>query len=273
MKLAIAFLSATMASAMDINPNKVSILASSPDNDQSLEEEEDPANPMSFDGTLPNFNEFSMLSLSASAYYEIGTTTSKSNSTTTGKSSKAKSAKNRRSGKGDKTEYPSSYPSQKPSDIPSEPPSKECFVLVECNIYEVCVANRCLAKGDPRFTLAWTGDDDLDLHVITPGGAHIYYSNPEDGDSGGMLDHDDIPGEIGDWVENIVFPMDGSAPPGTYFYSVVEYRRVGTEGPEGWVLSAWVGDTKVAEISGSGSSSQYEYTRPSAAAAVTKKHT
>ena len=107
--------------------------------------------------------------------------------------------------------------------------------------------------------MAWTGNDDLDLHVITPGGFVINYETPNDAVSGGTLDHDDIPIEIGDWVENIVFPMDGSAPPGTYLYYVVEYIRVGTEGPEGWVLSAWAGATKVAEFSGSGSSSNYVY--------------
>ena len=110
--------------------------------------------------------------------------------------------------------------------------------------------------------LTWTGDDDLDLHVITPGGAHIDYLYRHDPASGGTLDHDDIPQQVGTWVENIFFPMDGSAPSGTYQYYVHLFNMLGGT-PDSWVLSAWVGDSKVNEVSGVGTSSPYTYTHTS----------
>ena len=124
-----------------------------------------------------------------------------------------------------------------------------------------CVSNTCITMGNPRFTLIWTGDDDYDLHVITPGGAHIYYwyENLYDPVTGGMLDHDDIPTEVDYWVENIVFPLDGSAPSGVYQYYVDLFNQLG-ETSDDWVLSVWLGDTKVDEFNGNGSSETYSFT-------------
>jgi hypothetical protein len=70
--------------------------------------------------------------------------------------------------------------------------------------------------GDVRATLTWTGDCDLDLHVIDPSGTEIYYSNPTS-PTGGQLDVDDIPnsGATGTHIENVFWPT-GGAPGGGY---------------------------------------------------------
>jgi hypothetical protein len=70
--------------------------------------------------------------------------------------------------------------------------------------------------GDVRATLTWTGDCDLDLHVIDPSGTEIYYGNPSS-PTGGRLDVDDIPGsgDVGTHIENIYWPT-GGAPGGSY---------------------------------------------------------
>lgn len=74
--------------------------------------------------------------------------------------------------------------------------------------------------------------DDLDLHVLTPNGNEIDYNNKM-ADSG-TLDQDDIPTEEGEYVENIFFPSDGSAPSGKYTYWVVQYGQVDAADP--WEL-------------------------------------
>lgn len=73
-----------------------------------------------------------------------------------------------------------------------------------------------LGTGDVQATLTWTGDIDLDLHVIDPAGSEIYYS-AKTSPSGGNLDHDKIPSanENGPHVEN-VFWATGTAPRGSY---------------------------------------------------------
>jgi uncharacterized protein YfaP (DUF2135 family) len=91
--------------------------------------------------------------------------------------------------------------------------------------------------------------DDLDIHVITPGGAEIYYVNDADATSGGVLDHDDIPPQNGLWVENIIFPLDGSAPRGTYTYFVVNYNQVGAAA-DAFTLEVFLGDTLQASQTG-----------------------
>jgi uncharacterized protein YfaP (DUF2135 family) len=84
--------------------------------------------------------------------------------------------------------------------------------------------------------------DDLDIHVITPGGVEIYFENIEDATSGGVVDVDGIPVEFGLWVENIIFPLDGSAPKGTYTYFVVNYNQQGAAA-DAFALEVFLGDT------------------------------
>lgn len=73
-----------------------------------------------------------------------------------------------------------------------------------------------LGTGDVQVTLNWTGDIDVDLHVVDPTGAEIAYPTPTSA-SGGELDVDRIPsaGDLGPHVENVFWPS-GGAPAGTY---------------------------------------------------------
>lgn len=74
-----------------------------------------------------------------------------------------------------------------------------------------------LGTGDVQATLIWSGDSDMDLHVIEPNGEEISYTSKLSS-TGGALDHDDIPtcgSGAGDHVENIFWPT-GEAPPGSY---------------------------------------------------------
>ncbi|KAL7559521.1 hypothetical protein ACA910_011916 [Epithemia clementina (nom. ined.)] len=113
----------------------------------------------------------------------------------------------------------------------------------------VCVESTCVNSGSPRFTLSWFGDDDLDLHVITPGGFEIDYRSTYDPTSQGRLDQDDIPGPITRWVENIYFPLDGSSPRGTYTYFVHYYSQIGIA--DSWQLFVYIGDERVRLHNGS----------------------
>jgi hypothetical protein len=110
--------------------------------------------------------------------------------------------------------------------------------------------------------------DDLDLHVVTPGGAEVWYSNKIDYDSGGELDHDDIPLEdafgnpIQNWVENVNFPTDGTSPQGTYTFFVVNYNQVQSADP--WEVKSYLGDTVAGAYQGTlghkGESAVYKVT-------------
>lgn len=97
--------------------------------------------------------------------------------------------------------------------------------------------------------------------MITPGGFEIYFYDQYDFDSGGQLDQDDVPIENGLYVENIFFPLDGSAPRGTYTYFVVNYFQVGSL-PDAFTLEVFLGDTLQVSQSGvvSASENGTEYT-------------
>lgn len=78
--------------------------------------------------------------------------------------------------------------------------------------------------------------------MITPNGAEIYY-DPEykyDPVSGGQLDKDKIPEKMGIYVENIYFPLDGSAPRGQYEYFVENFSP--EKDADEWELSLFLGD-------------------------------
>jgi hypothetical protein len=95
-----------------------------------------------------------------------------------------------------------------------------------------------LGTGDVQVTLLWADGNDLDLHVIDPSGAEIYFANPKS-PTGGTLDHDDTAGcsTTGTHVENVFWPT-GGAPPGRYRVFVKNYTSCGS--PSRYSLRATV---------------------------------
>jgi hypothetical protein len=76
------------------------------------------------------------------------------------------------------------------------------------------------AGGDIQVSVTWNTDADVDLHVVEPGGAEIYYGSPTSG-SGGELDIDANAAcsVSGLTQENIGWPA-GRAAPGAYIVRV-----------------------------------------------------
>ncbi|KAI2494944.1 hypothetical protein MHU86_19589 [Fragilaria crotonensis] len=148
-----------------------------------------------------------------------------------------------------------------------DPQVVECCRDSDCDSTKRCISYFCVKKGNPSFSLQWFGDDDLDLHVVTPGGAEISYSNKADSLSGGELDHDDRPiidapaNPIQNWVENVNFPLDGTSPVGTYTFFVLNYDQVNTADP--WELKSYHGETVKSVHQGTlnhqGTSEKYTY--------------
>ena len=80
--------------------------------------------------------------------------------------------------------------------------------------------------GDPQFTLIWDTRADLDLHVLEPGGSHIYWEE-RNGKQGAELDVDDVDG-FG--PENVYWGGEmgkGNGPPGEYKWYVHYYGGLG----------------------------------------------
>lgn len=91
--------------------------------------------------------------------------------------------------------------------------------------------------GEITVSMLWDTDDDLDLHMSTPDGSEIYYSNREAG--GGYLDVDaNVGGRTMDNpVENIYFesPQTGS-------YSIwIENYSDRTDGPTNYIVRVTAG--------------------------------
>lgn len=108
----------------------------------------------------------------------------------------------------------------KPAGSDSTPPT----TIASTTTSTIASTTTTLGTGDVQVTLRWTGDADLDLHVIDPDGSEIYYevaSSP----SGGVLDVDAVPEcgvELGDHAENVFWPEGGSIS-GTYQAFVVHF--------------------------------------------------
>lgn len=88
--------------------------------------------------------------------------------------------------------------------------------------------------GDPQFTLIWEGKADIDLHVLEPGGSHIFWPDEfRHGKQGGELDVDD---RNGPGPENIYW-VQGKGPAGLYKWYVEYYSPAQFEdfaGPVRW---------------------------------------
>ncbi|MDP1716807.1 MAG: FecR domain-containing protein [Burkholderiales bacterium] len=87
------------------------------------------------------------------------------------------------------------------------------------------------SPGDIRGQLVWLTNADMDLHLNTPNGAHVYYGNSNvtlPGGATAALDADNVGGDINvqpnQRIENI--RVSGPTPPvGTYSFYVHAYSR------------------------------------------------
>lgn len=157
----------------------------------------------------------------------------------------------------------------------------ECCTDEQCNFDEelgtvnpdgtrVCdisgTTSTCVSRFVPVFTLAWTGDDDLDIHVITPRGNEIAWFSPSQ--DFGALDNDDIPSRVQYNIETISwsFEQPNRAPEGEYIVFVDLYTRV--EGSDSWVLRWYDGVNLLGSRSGSGDSSFIRVTYPPASSSI-----
>lgn len=76
------------------------------------------------------------------------------------------------------------------------------------------------AGGDIQVSVTWDTDADVDLHVVEPGGAEIYYGSPTSG-SGGELDIDaNAACSTSNLTQENIGWAPGSAPAGTYIVRV-----------------------------------------------------
>jgi len=78
--------------------------------------------------------------------------------------------------------------------------------------------------GNPRFNLQFTNPQnvDLDLHVLTPNGTEIYYSNPIG--QGGQLDVDCQCAGCASGPNENIYWVNGTAPHGTYQFWAQYYQ-------------------------------------------------
>ncbi len=87
-------------------------------------------------------------------------------------------------------------------------------------------------RGSVQISLMWDNWNDLDLHVITPSGEHVYHDN-RNSSCGGELDIDmNFKPTSKSPVENIVWTK--SPPPGVYRVGVRHYK-IHTKGIYSWV--------------------------------------
>jgi len=85
-------------------------------------------------------------------------------------------------------------------------------------------------NNEIRCSLIWEGHTDLDLHCVTPNGAHIYYARRSDYTDGCLdVDANGQDGLRDDPVENIRWG-EGKAPSGSYRFYVHNYYERG-KGP------------------------------------------
>jgi hypothetical protein len=113
---------------------------------------------------------------------------------------------------------------------------KECNINSDCvaiNKGTLCVNFRCLHEGNPRVTLTWEGDDDLDLVVKTPDGTAINFTTNFDHVTGGAFDTLYSQDGYGQHVESIFFPVSGG-PSGDYKVEIIMFEQRGT--PDNWTL-------------------------------------
>ena len=103
--------------------------------------------------------------------------------------------------------------------------------------------------------MTWCGDEDLDLHVRSPSGVKISWSNVLDSTTGGQEGKDSVPDGPGCWVENIVYPP--GAEKGEYTFYVDHF--VGIGGDDEWTVRVSIGDEEQSVHTGTGDSEVFSF--------------
>ena len=112
----------------------------------------------------------------------------------------------------------------------------------ECDPGFHCDQGQCLLNGGGgpiQVTLRWSAPEDLDLHVVEPGGrCEIFYGNTNRADFPspgcvGSLDLDSNPGCTIDNIdiENVIYPAGVTPPSGSYKVLVDYYASCPNAGP------------------------------------------
>jgi hypothetical protein len=85
--------------------------------------------------------------------------------------------------------------------------------------------------NDVQIDLTWTGDDDLDIHVIDPNGEELFFGSPTTSTGGVLEGGDDVPGcgDTGSHDERAFWPA-GSAPSGGYQVWVEDFGACDDDG-------------------------------------------
>jgi len=98
-------------------------------------------------------------------------------------------------------------------------------------------------EGFLRCSLAWFNNDDLDIHMVCPNGAHIHFGDKRPKKTHGVLDVDMNAGGPSSLtpVENITFKHEHDLEDGTYVVKVNNYQRRSSENG-GFELEVAFGD-------------------------------
>ena len=137
------------------------------------------------------------------------------------------------------SQYNISFLQEENGTAQAESSRKECTVAEDCIAGRkgtLCVNNECLNEGNPRITLTWVGDDDLDLSIFTPDGARISYLNDFDGKTGGSFDTLFSQDGFAPHVESVYFPRS-KTPVGIYRIQVDTFEERGSA--DDWTIEVF----------------------------------
>lgn len=114
---------------------------------------------------------------------------------------------------------------------------------------EVSIHN--VGTGQLQVSLSFSNDKDIDLHLVEPNGAHIYYGH-RTSSNGGELDLDSNPGCSIDGInnENITYGEDAYIEPGTYKVYAVMYSNCDATIATDYVVTVTYGGRMIRPLTG-----------------------